>query len=68
MHVLHVELTILIPQTTSERIRKIHSGGKFMRSGAKNWDLPLTLIIPGSGLIRKKFKEAGLTAILGSGF
>lgn len=27
MHVLPVELTILIPQTTSARIRKIHSGG-----------------------------------------
>ena len=61
----------LIPQTTSARIRKIHSGGKFMRSGAKNWDLPLTLIIPGSGLIRKnsrrqdlpQFLEAGLTLV-----
>lgn len=38
----------------------------------KNWDLPLTLIIPGSGLIRKnsrrqdlpQFLEAGLTLVL----
>ena len=42
-----------------------------MRSGAKNWDLLLTLIIPGSGLIRKnsrrqdlpQFLEAGLTLV-----
>ena len=46
----------------------IRSGEKSTKNAARKRDLQHTLIIPGSGLTRKKFEDAGITAILGSGF
>ncbi len=54
--------------TMKQRIQDDPDGEKSTKNAARKRDLQHTLIIPGSGLTRKKFEDAGITAILGSGF
>ena len=52
----------------SRKILTIRSGVQFMKNAAKKKDFLHTLIIPRQWAYRKKFEDAGLTALLGCGF
>ena len=52
------DLTVMeTPPTTSRRIRTIRSGEPSTRNAARRRALPLTLITPGSGLIRRSTRR-----------
>ncbi len=47
-----------------QKILMIKNGEKYTKRDVKDLDLPLILIIPGSGLIRKNLKRPGLPDFL----
>ena len=59
--------TIWTPPTMSRKIPMTRNGALSMKSAARKQASPPTLITAGSGY-KKKFEDAGLTALLGCGF